>query len=451
MLAVLLFTAGQLTAGAARVDITPPPGTPMAGYYALRGADGTHDPLFATALVLEQDGTRVALVGLDLVVVTAEIVADARKLVADQTGIPATHVMIWATHSHTGPVVGDGRSRAGAFGGDHPLAVRFVRDLPGRIAAAVKQADAGRVPARVRRAVGTEPGLAFNRRFHMSDGTVGWNPGKLNPKTVHPAGPTDDRVPVVLVETADGKTPLACQVTFAMHLDTVGGTRYSADYPFQMGQCLRAALGDALVPQFAMGCSGDVNHLNVASTMPQKGHAEAARIGTRLAAAALRAIDRAEPAAGPLRASTVVLDLTAAGVSDADVAAARPVIAAATGGDKPAPPFLQQVKAFQVSDVAERGGKPFRAEVQVITLGDDLAWVGLSGEIFNGLGTAVIAGSPFRQTAVVSLANGSVGYVPDRVAYPQGNYEVVSARVAAGSGEKLVDEALRQLRALYRP
>ncbi len=451
MLALLLLTATGPTAGAARVDITPPAGTPMAGYYAFRGADGTHDPLYATAVVLERDGTRAALVGLDLITLTAEVVADARKLVSEQAGIPPTHVMVWATHSHTGPVLADGKSRAGAFGGDHPLAVQFARGLPAKIATAVRQADTSRVPAKLRRAVGREPDLAFNRRFHLTDGTVGWNPGKLNPKVVRPAGPTDDRVPVTLVEAADGASTLACQVSFAMHLDTVGGTVFSADYPYQMGRCLRASLGDAVVPQFAMGCSGDVNHLNVSSTAPQKGPTEAARIGTRLAAAVLRAIDRAEPAGGPIRASSAVVDLPAAGVSEADRRASEPVIAAAVGGVKPAPKFLDQVKAFQVADVAERAGKPFRAEVQVIAVGHDLAWVGLPGEIFSSLGSAVIAGSPFRQTVVVSLANGSVGYVPDRVAYPQGNYEVVSARVAAGSGELLVDEALRQLRALVRP
>ena len=443
--------AGPLTAGAARVDITPPAGTPLAGYYHFRGADGTHDPLHATAVVLEQDGTRAALVGLDLIGLRAEAVADARKLIADAVGIPPTHVMVWATHSHTGPVLTDGKSRAGAVGGGHPLAVQFARDLPAKIADAVKRADAARVPARVRRTVGAEPGLAFNRRFHMADGTVGWNPGKLNPRIVRPAGPADDRVPVVLVEPADGKAPLLCQTTFALHLDTVSGTRFSADYPFQLGQSLRAALGDGLVPQFAMGCSGDVNHLNVTSPTPQKGHTEAARIGTRLAAAVLRAVERAEPAAGNLRASAAVVELAAAAHTPADEAAAGPVVAAATARTSPAPAFLDQVKAFRVTDVRDRAGRPFPAEVQVIALGDDLAWVGLPGEVFNSLGAAIIAGSPFRQTAVVSLANGNVGYVPDRQAYPQGNYEVVSARVAAGSGERLVDEALRQLRALYRP
>jgi hypothetical protein len=76
--------------------------------------------------------------------------------------------------------------------------------------------------------------------------------------------------------------------------------------------------------------------------------------------------------------------------------------------------------------------------------------VSLPGEIFVELGLQIKRGSPFRQTMIAELANGSIGYVPNRVAYSQGNYEVVSARVAEGSGEKLVDSALKQLGVLYK-
>jgi len=75
--------------------------------------------------------------------------------------------------------------------------------------------------------------------------------------------------------------------------------------------------------------------------------------------------------------------------------------------------------------------------------------VGLPGEIFVQLGLAIKQGSPFRQTMIAELANGAIGYIPNRVAYPQGNYEVVSARCGDGSGELLVDTALRMLRGLY--
>src|SRR5262249_53980923 len=88
-------------------------------------------------------------------------------------------------------------------------------------------------------------------------------------------------------------------------------------------------------------------------------------------------------------------------------------------------------------------------EVQVVALGRDVAWVSLPGEIFVELGLAIKQDSPFRYTFLAELANGSVGYVPSRRAYPQGNYEVVSARCAEGSGEMLVEAAVKLLKELY--
>src|SRR5688500_18635202 len=102
------LTAAELTVGAAAVDVTPPRGCPMAGYYSVRGAEGTHDLLFAKALVLEKDGVKAALVALDLISTTRGLVEESRKLIEKQTGIPGKHVMISATHSHTGPVLWDG-------------------------------------------------------------------------------------------------------------------------------------------------------------------------------------------------------------------------------------------------------------------------------------------------------------------------------------------------------
>src|ERR1700754_1608831 len=80
--------AAELTAGAAATDITPPRGCPMAGYYSARGAEGTHDPLHAKALVFEKDGTRVALVALDLISTTRGLVEETRKQIEKDTGIP---------------------------------------------------------------------------------------------------------------------------------------------------------------------------------------------------------------------------------------------------------------------------------------------------------------------------------------------------------------------------
>jgi hypothetical protein len=132
-----------------------------------------------------------------------------------------------------------------------------------------------------------------------------------------------------------------------------------------------------------------------------------------------------------------------------DVEKARVSVSRRSNPQGKAPTFLETVQAFKVLDVAAREGKPQEVEVQVITLGDDLAWVSLPGEIFVELGLALKQDSPFPHTIIAELANGSVGYVPARRAYAQGNYEVVSARCAEGSGELLVDTAVRLLKELY--
>jgi hypothetical protein len=112
--------------------------------------------------------------------------------------------------------------------------------------------------------------------------------------------------------------------------------------------------------------------------------------------------------------------------------------------------FLEKVKAYKVLDVAARQGKPQEVEVQVITLGKALAWVSLPGEIFVELGLSIKAVSPFKQTHLVELANGAIGYIPNRSAYAEDNYEVVSARCAEGSGEMLVTAAVKMLNELHQ-
>ncbi len=111
---------------------------------------------------------------------------------------------------------------------------------------------------------------------------------------------------------------------------------------------------------------------------------------------------------------------------------------------------MELVKAYKVLDVAAREGKPLEVEVQVIALGRELAWVSLPGEIFVELGLSIKAASPFKQTHIAELANGSIGYIPNRSAYAEGNYEVVSARCEEGSGELLVAAAIRLLNQLHR-
>jgi hypothetical protein len=440
--------AADLKAGVGTVKITPPQGAPMAGYYYNRAADGVHDDLWAKALVMESGGTRAALVTCDIAMLPRPFIEEARRLIALEPGIPAENVMISATHTHTGPVLLSAGSRYNLDGEMLRIARQYAADLPKKIAESVRLAAASLQPARVAGGRGREDTLTFNRRLLMKDGSFGWNPGKLNPDIVRPAGPIDPDVPVVLFETPEAKALAVC-VNYAMHQDTVGGTEYSADYAYTLSRLLRDVHGAGLVTLFTVGCAGNLNHFDVTWADPQRSHGEAARIGTILAAEALKVIRRVEPAAGTaLRARSVTVSLPLPEIKPEELEWAKKITP--TFGKPDAAPFMDLVKAFKIVDVEARKGKPVEAEVQVIALGRDVAWVGLPGEIFTELGMAIKNASPFRFTVVSELTNDSIGYVPNLKAYDEGAYEVVSARCGPGSGEMLVDAAVRMLVEIHR-
>jgi len=309
-------------------------------------------------------------------------------------------------------------------------------------------AEAALQPARLSVAHEQEDHLSHNRRFHLRDGTVGWNSGKLNTNIVRAAGPVDSDVAVLYFES-QRTNAIATYVNFAMHPDTVGGLEFSADYPGALSRLLGEYKGTNMVTVFANGTCGNINHVDVQWANPQKGHTEAARLGTVLAAHVFKAYTRLQPIEpSALRVRSEIVKLASPELKPSDVDSARDTVARI--GTKNPPKFLEQVNVFKVLDVAAREGKPHEVDVQVIALGDEIAWVSLPGEIFVELGLEIKKKSPFRHTVIAELANGAIGYIPNEKAYDEGNYEPVSARCAKGSGEKLVETAVRLLRGVKR-
>lgn len=412
----------------------------MAGYFVNREATAIHDPLLARALVFENEGVRIAIITCDLTNMPAGIATVVRRLVERQAGIPASHVMVSATHAHTAPVILSGWTRYVLDGEMKRIADEYAAALPARIVKSVTEAVARLRPARVSASIGEAPALAFHRRFHMKDGSVGWNPGKLNPNIVRAAGPIDPAIPLVYVEGEDGQA-IAAYVNYAIHLDTVGGTEFSSDLVYSLGEALKVARGREIVTLFSMGCAGNINHVNTAVARRQSGHGEAARIGTTLAAAVLQAIEALSPIQDVrLHAKAETLLLEAVMGTAAEAAEAHAL--------KPQTGATQQLaKAARILEIEARANRAFEAEVQVLRIGADLVWVGLPGEIFVELGLDLKSRSRARWTVPATQANAAIGYIPHLAAYPQGSYEVVSARVKAGSGEKLVNKALELIEA----
>ena len=453
---VLLIEAGgvfaaELRLGTASISINPPAGIGLAGYYHERGNEGVLDDILAKAAVLDDGQTRAVIVVCDLIAMPKWIVTETRKRVEERTGIPGANVMLAATHTHTAPVLYREWSRDETDGGGKDASKNYSQGLPKLIADAVVAANEKRQPVRVSVAKQQELELARNRRFWMRDGSVGWNPGKMNANIVRTAGPIDPEVGVFYAESVAAKSaPLLTFVNYAMHPDTTGGTRISADYPGVLSRTLALYKGPEMLTLFANGTCGNINHTDVRWAGAQTSPQEATRLGTVLAAAVFKAYPRLQPLGNtrPLRVRSEIVPLPLPRFTPEQLKQAR--LDVLTAKDSTRDGFMKLVRAHRILDNAAREGKPEEVEMQVITLGRDVAWVAWPGEIFVELGLSVKAGSAFPNTFNVELANGTIGYIPNKSAYPEGNYEVESARVAEGSGEMLVTSALRMLADLFK-
>jgi len=451
VIAAASVAQADLKIGRAAVVITPPKGAPMAGYYSARGAEGIHDDLYAKTLIFDDGTTRVAIISLDLISTARAVVEKAREEIEKRTGIPSSHVLISATHTHTGPSIIRGGRRSNDFEGGNPVTVAYTKSLPEKLAESVEEAVKTLTPATASWTIGRCEGIAFNRRFLMVDGSVGWNAGKLNPRIIRAAGPVDPELPMLSFED-EKRRPLAMFVNFPLHLDTVGGPIISADIPGIVSRILAEARDPEMLTLYATGCCGDINHIDVSHDRPQKGFTESARIGSILAASVLRGLNDLEPIADPtIRVRSKMVTLQAYPATEEDFTKGAETVEKNRDPDfKPKFGTQQLAKAYRDLDIKDRDRAPYEVEVQVITLGRKVAFVSLPGEIFVELGMTIRRASPFPCTGIAELANGSIGYIPNRVAYPQGAYEVFSTRVAPGSGEALVDTALDLLRENYR-
>jgi neutral ceramidase len=429
----------ELLVGIAETDLTPTMPYGLSGYYHERKSTEVRDPLHAKALVFRQGGESVALVLCDLCGVAPELTEEVRRRAAPRSGIPAERIIVAATHTHTGPAYEADLRKLMERGGVDAAA--YPPRLIDAITEAVVRAAGSTAPMNLKAGSGTqETPVSFSRRFIMKDGNVQTWANYRNSETVREANPVDPEVAVLLV--SDAERARAALVNFALHLDTLGGTKWSADFPHDMGKVLRSALGEALLPIFANGCCGDINH----SDPRAEKRNTTEFIGTSLGETAKKALPSlrdVHPRLGVHRA-VVRAPLQEAGADD--LAWARAFVERERAGQKV--PFLEQVKAHKLLKVERlrRQGPDLLLEVHAIRLGPDAAIVTLPGEVFVELGLAIKKASPFKTTFVIELANTEeTSYIPKRDAYPLGGYEVVNSTLAAGGGEKLVEAAIRLL------
>jgi len=425
----------MLTAGVSCVDVTPPLGTHMRGYFEERTASNVHDPLHVRCFALEDSGSAAAVAICDIIGINREYLDQAKALITETTGLLPEQVLIACTHTHTGPVTGDDP---------------YTEWLWRRIADGVRIAWQAREPGQVGWASTIEERLVFNRRYRMADGSVQTNPGIGNQDVVEPAGPTDPEVGVMVLRRECGET-IGALGNYSLHYVGIPDdfTSFSADYFGFFSTMLQRLRGERFVAALSNGASGDINNLNVLGGIsPRNDHYQhCERAGAIVAANALWAWNQAEfigevPIAGSIdeitldpRPPATEEDLAKAAEIEARLAAGERVLM----GERS---FARRIRGFEAEPPTA-----CNTIVQALRIGD-LALVGAPGEFFVELGLEIKRSSPFAQTMVIELANDSVGYIPTMRAFGEGAYEPNSSRYAPGFGERIVESAVRLLEGL---
>ncbi|MHC4074288.1 MAG: hypothetical protein ACYTGS_20060 [Planctomycetota bacterium] len=276
----------------------------------------------------------------------------------------------------------------------------------------------------------------------MKNGTVRFNPGIQNPDIVRVAGPIDPEVGIVFFRETNTGRNVAAMVNFALHLDTVGGTEYAADYPFYVEQSLREKYGKDLVLLYGTGTCGDINHIDVTKRERLKTDYIGRTFGETVCAKAESLKSITESALAVRRA---IVDVSLQRYGPEKVAWARESIEKVGTRELS---FLEQVEAYKIIAIEMRQSRTIPLEVQVFRLSRDVAVVGLPGEVFVDLGLAIKQSSPFATTIVIELCQDAPGYIPTKKAFAEGSYETVNSRIAPGGGEKMAEAAIRLLKEL---
>lgn len=239
-----------LSIGAAKVEITPPVGTPLAGYSKRRGkpSQGIRDPLYTRALAVDDGEDIVVLVSTDLLVFPAPMAEALMERIMKEFQLPRQAIVLSTTHTHSGSgSIAPGSLYQLVFGSYRP---QVVEGIIARIVWAVRQALTHRQPVRWGTGKGTLQGLTENR--------------------ADPLGTVDPALTVFLFESLEG-SPQAILVHTAAHPTLMDSKdfRFSADYPGEVVRLLESSYTGA-VALFFNGAAGDARPKDLVGSNPEK-------------------------------------------------------------------------------------------------------------------------------------------------------------------------------------
>ena len=419
--------AAPMKVGFAERDITPKVGMEQPGGYGKVYHRSLHDACKVRAVVFDDGTMRVALVGIDALMICRHSVQAARSAIREKCGIPPEAVLIGASHSHSsGPT---GMIQPGQYDYASPLVKSLAYEksscadagylalVEREIVAAVCQADSARVEARCGVGFGSEDKVAFNRRFRMKNGLTATHPHQGNPEIVEVAGPTDPQVGVIGAWNKDGKL-LGCVVNFACHATASPGG-ISANYIYYLEQTIRGALGPEAIVVFLQGACGDVTQVD---NLSPYAHPAAERwsqlVGGRVGAEAVKVLLSAERGAlVPLDARSKVLKIKRRIPNPQRVERCRELVQ--KDPKEVGATEWTFAKEIVLLDALAAKSPVADVEVQAMQVGPAV-FLTNPAEFFCQFGLDLKAKSPFKFTFPVELANDCVGYVPTEEALGSG-------------------------------
>ena len=455
-----------LQAGFSRVNITPPLGTEIVGYFQARYAEGVLDELEINALALSAGESKVLLMSADLCFIGKAVQEKICEAICNATGLTPDQIFVHSTHTHTGPVVNlDGKNGMQVSGADdskRQIVQEYGHMLCRKFADAAVMALADLKPAKMGWAVGKAPNIAFVRRFRMKDGKVRTNPGVGNPDILHPIGDVDERVNVLRFDREGGDTIVLANM--GCHPDVVGGSLISGDWPTLFRHRLEKTL-DNVKAVFFNGAQGDVNHVNVNAKGGDfndmfndfddvaRGYGHSRHMANVMTGAVLQVYDKVNYVdVDSIRSKLGNITVPSNMPKPEDLPLAHKYNDMHKAGRDAEIPFEGMELTTVVAEAArmvklEHGPAEFPMTLSAVAIGN-VAFAGIPGEPFNGVGVGLKKAEGWDLVLPCCLTNGSEGYFPMQDAYDEGGYEARSSRFKAGTAEILIKEGTALLDSL---
>lgn len=443
-----------MRAGFYEVEITPPLGSSIPGYFYLRKSTGVKQKLYAKAAVVESGDNCVAFVAFDTLDVPKNADKVIKERVAANTPIEPDSIVIAAIHSHTSTPVSCNRR---VFDNENEAEVNgIIEKISIAAADAIILAYQRLQTVDAYYAKGCVEGVSFVRQYLLNNGEIRTNPGQFKEMVVKHCGEPDTELPIVLFKNEEGK-PIGSITSFALHHDTVFGTEYSSDYSGLVGAKLKEEFGNDFVSVFYNGFSGDINHFDYCN---KEGHnlIKTPMIAETITKQWLKAIEKAEKLEDFVTVKRDYATVDKRKVSKEFVDSVKELVKnPPTGGDlNISDPYSDRQKYAASKVIIEWYDQDKRTEVdvpvQVVKIGDCLIYA-LVGEQYSKFAYKIRNASPTEKNLLVSLAHSYEGsnYIPSPEMFLPHVYESTyySALFEPDSGDRMADKATEIAKEIY--